>query len=173
MGNESALFVASPDRLSALCPGWKLALTEPETRTVNNPFTRTVDTVVIETASYNEDDTYSLWDWERFREARLPVLGQELSAGALKAVAGALSLDARAVRRALSEPPDSEAVVFELAAPFVEALAASTHASYATLGRLMRPDLEEAAAVAGFARLREFALAARDESKHVYLVEEA
>jgi len=173
MGAEFVLFVAGADVLAELFPGWKPALAKPITRTGVNPFTKAKMTIVVETEEYGEDEEVeSGCNWNRFQELAPPSIGQELNGQCIAKLATPLALTPPLTRRALSEPPGSETVVFELVPAVVGALAGVAPKRHAALGKALRSDLPSGEATALFGRLVELAADAKKRKQRLYLIEE-
>lgn len=172
MGWESLLFVSSPKQLSTFFRGWKPPLAVGQTHTMTNPLTGDVMTIVDDADTYEPGEAYERCDWALLGKTAPDGIGQDLTEQSLMTLAALLDVEEPALRRALSEPPDTETVVLELVPELVEALAMTDSDDHVTLGMEIREDLGPEGAAALIAKLAELAQTARTTNARLYFVEE-
>lgn len=174
MGRETLLFVGTTELLADLFPGWKPAVRPPVTRVETNPFTGKPMTIVIDAEEYGEDETLPAdFEWASFAALGAPSISQTISSTLLRAAALDLGIDRAACERALSEPPTSEACVFEVDPSLVGALAEASTARLGALAAKVLPHVPAEGSRTIFFELAELARKAHAKRKNVYLVEQA
>lgn len=168
MGHESLLFLATPSDIEHAFVGWKPAIFPPRIVEGLNPFTKAKMTVTVDTQEYgDEEEVDGSVPWEKLTSLDGPSLDQSVSAPMLNSLAKALDLGKESLRKALSEPPGCEAVVYVLDAAFVSRMTGDgVRAALVGLGASEDQAQEIADGLAALARV------AAEKQAGVYLVEE-